>query len=90
MAAGHFLKVTDEEINYIVSKKMHINFVQCFFPVSLGRFLQQVGQETCHLASTNVIKVMRDGSCQPRQLYGSLIEVKMGSLSLILVVICKW
>ena len=28
MAAGHFLKVTDEEINYIVSKKMHINFVQ--------------------------------------------------------------
>ena len=28
MAARHFLKVTDEEINYIVSKKMHINFVQ--------------------------------------------------------------
>ncbi|XP_044170745.1 uncharacterized protein LOC122954860 isoform X1 [Acropora millepora] len=26
-------------------------------------------------AATNVIEVMRDGSCQPRELYGSLIEV---------------
>ena len=31
MAARHFLKVTDEDINNIVSKKMHINFVHSIF-----------------------------------------------------------
>ncbi|XP_015754686.1 PREDICTED: uncharacterized protein LOC107334266 [Acropora digitifera] len=44
-----------------------------FCCVSLGRFLQQVGQETC-VMSYHQCEVIRDGSCQPRELYGSLIE----------------
>ena len=46
-----------------------------FCCVSLGRFPQQVGQETCvKCYHQNACEVIRDGSCQPRELYGSLIE----------------
>ena len=96
MATRHFLKVTDEEINYIVSKKMHINFVQgtvcfstrefnvfvdldllfreveeCFFFRVTGPFPATSWPRDVARAAANVIEVMRDGSCQPRELYGS-------------------
>ena len=98
MAARHFLKVTDEEINNIVSKKMNINFVQSVLVfqfvslmfVNLDLLMTEVVEcfVVCHWAvscnklterhvlraATNVIEVIRDGACQPRELYGSLIE----------------
>ena len=103
MAARHFLKVTDEEINCIVSQKQrkcililckvrYIGFSthefnvfvdldllfreveECFFRVT-GPFPATSWPRDVSRAATNVFKVMRDGSCQPRELYGSLIEV---------------
>ena len=46
-------------------------FVVCHWAVSYNKLAKKLCVKSY---TTNVIEVMRDGSCQPRELYGSLIE----------------
>ena len=48
--------------------------VECFFVCHWAVSYNKLAKKHVSRATTNAIEVIRDGSCRPRELYGSLIE----------------